>query len=50
VTQLNVSVDTKGREGFMAKHVAIHSNDRVTPTVSVTLMLNVQREAARKGP
>jgi hypothetical protein len=37
-----VSVDTAGRSGFMAKHVTIHTNDRVQPTTSVTLLLTVK--------
>ena len=39
--QLKVSVDTAGRLGSMTKHVTIRSNDQVTPTIPVTVMLTV---------
>jgi hypothetical protein len=38
---LKVSVDTAGRSGFLVKHVAIYSNDAITPTTSVTVMLTI---------
>jgi hypothetical protein len=39
-------VDTAGTTGFMAKHVTIHSNDRVAPTTTVTVLLTVKANAA----
>jgi hypothetical protein len=43
-----VAVDTAGRSGMMVKHVTIHTNDRVTPATSVTVMLLIK--AGTAGP
>lgn len=43
---MKVSVDTAGRSGYMAKHVTIHSNDRVTPVLPVTVTITVTARAA----
>jgi hypothetical protein len=34
-------VDTKGRLGHLVKHVVVHSTDGVSPTVTLTLMMEV---------
>jgi hypothetical protein len=34
-------VDTTGRTGYLAKHVAIYSSDRVTPITTVTVRLSI---------
>jgi len=39
-------VDTTGRAGYQAKHVTIHSNDRVTPLTSVTVRLSIEANPA----
>ena len=43
---MKVSVDTAGRSGHMTKQVTIRSNDPVTPTIPVTVMLTVTAETA----
>ena len=43
---MKVVVDTAGRSGLMVKHVVIRSNDRVTPTTVVTVMLTVTAKTA----
>jgi hypothetical protein len=47
---LKVSVDTTGRSGFLVKHVAIHSNDHVMPTTTVTVMLTIATGTAGPKP
>ncbi|NTW65451.1 MAG: DUF1573 domain-containing protein [Nitrospirae bacterium] len=44
--QLKVSVDTAGRSGRMTKQVTVRSNDRVTPTIPVTVMLTVTADTS----
>lgn len=34
-------MDTTGRSGILAKHVVIHTNDPVSPFVTLTVMMNV---------
>ena len=46
---LKVSVDTFGRSGRMVKHVTIHTNDRVTPSTSVTVTLLIEAETAGRN-
>jgi hypothetical protein len=41
-------VDTAGRAGYLAKHVTIYSNDRVTPATTVTVLLSIMTGTA--GP
>jgi hypothetical protein len=41
-------VDTTGRNGSLAKHVTIYSNDAVTPMTTVTVRLTIA--AITAGP
>jgi hypothetical protein len=38
---VKVSVDTRGRSGLLIKHVAVHTNDPVSPVAALTVTLHV---------
>jgi hypothetical protein len=39
--QIKASVDTKGRSGFLDKHISIYSNDPVNPVLTLSLSLTI---------
>jgi hypothetical protein len=39
--QIKVTVDTAGKSGRLEKHVAVYSNDRTTPVLTLTLTLDI---------
>ena len=43
--QVRVSVDTTGRSGPLVKHVVIHTNDPVSPIMTLTVTMQIVPKA-----